>query len=119
MPGQGVHHRCPQHPSPAWPPLRQPQWQRGAVAWEYWDEASRGAGSRAEPRPRRAGAHFPAEAAAAPSRTQELPGLCAGRRPKLAESSRQDCEREYVKYVGETETGDRPRRQGEMKFKGI
>lgn len=34
-------------------------------------------------------------------------------------SSRQDYGQEYVKYVGETETGDRPRRQGEMKFKGI
>lgn len=66
-----------------------------------------------------AGAHFPAEAAAALSRTRDLPGLCTGRRPKLAESSRQDREQEYVKYVGETETGDRPCREGEMKFTGI
>lgn len=48
-----------------------------------------------------------------------MPGFCAGKTPKLAESSHQDREREYVKYVGETETGDRPRREGEMKFKGI
>lgn len=53
----------------------------------------------------------------------ELPGPLLGENPRPlrgdgAESPENDREQEYVKRVGETETGERPRRQGEMKSEG-
>lgn len=61
--------------------------------------------------------------------TRQQPGLQELHGPMLgenlrplrgdgAESHENDCEQEYVKRVGETETGERPRRQGEMKSEG-